>query len=212
MANMTMLGITVTGSGKVTGSADIVELDLGVSVLGGTVREAASRATEKATALLSALADGGIDRKDITTADYSIHPEYDYSSNQQKLIGYRVDNTVRVAFRDLEATGSIIDSAAAAGGDDVRVNGIRFSIEDDAALVMAARALAWDDAMAKATQLAELAGRSLGAATTIEETTEDQPVPVFRQRMMAAEAAQTPIEPGVSTVAVTLRVNFAFED
>ena len=88
-----MLGITVTGTGEVTGTPDTVELDLGVSVLGSTVREAASRATERATALMSALADGAIDRRDITTADYSINPEYDYSSNQQRLIGYRVNNT-----------------------------------------------------------------------------------------------------------------------
>ncbi len=207
-----MLGITVTGTGEVTGTPDTVELDLGVSVLGSTVREAASRATERATALMSALADGAIDRRDITTADYSINPEYDYSSNQQRLIGYRVNNSVRVKVRDLEATGSIIDSAAAAGGDDVRVNGVRFSLEDDAELVKAARTAAWDDAMSKATQLAQLAGRRLGTATSIQEAMDSPPVPVFRQRMMAAEAAPTPIEAGTSTVAITLQVNFAFED
>ncbi len=206
-----LTGITVTGTGEVTGTPDTVEINLGVSVLEETVQAATSIAAEKANALIGILTDGGVDRKDITTTDYSIYPEYDYSSNQQRLIGYRVSNTVRVKIRDIETTGSVIDNAAAAGGDDVVVNGIQFSLDDDAELVEAARSAAWEDAMAKATQLAQLSGQQLGAAISINETVTNQPPPVYFERAMAADAAETPIEPGTSAVTITLQVNFALE-
>ncbi len=204
-------GITVTGTGEVTGTPDTVEINLGISVLEETVEAATSSAAEKANALIATLTDGGVDREDITTTDYSIYPEYDYSSNQQRLVGYRVSNTVRVKIRDIESTGSVIDNAAAAGGDDVVINGIQFSLDDDAELVEAARTAAWEDAMAKATQLAQLSGQQLGAAISINETVTSQPPPVYFERAVAADAAETPIEPGTSAVTITLQVNFALE-
>ena len=63
--------------------------------------------------------------------------------------------------------------------------------------------------MAKATQLAELSGQTLGEATTITETVSMPPIPI----PYAAEAADdravaTPIEPGTSAVTITLQVQF----
>lgn len=202
-------GISVSGMGEVTGTPDTVEVGLGVSVLGETVDQAATTAAEKAQALIDALTSNGVAEEDITTTDYSIYPEYDYSSNEQRLIGYRVSNTVKAKIRDLDSTGAVLDAATVAGGDDVVVNGLSFSIEDNDELVAAAREAAWNDAMAKATQLAELSGQTLGEATTITETVSMPPIPI----PYAAEAADdralaTPIEPGTSAVTITLQVQF----
>ncbi len=202
-------GISVSGMGEVTGTPDTVEVGLGVSVLGESVDQAATTAAEKAQALIDALTSNGVAEEDITTTDYSIYPEYDYSSNEQRLIGYRVSNTVKAKIRDLDSTGAVLDAATVAGGDDVVVNGLSFSIEDNDELVAAAREAAWNDAMAKATQLAELSGQTLGEATTITETVSMPPIPI----PYAAEAADdravaTPIEPGTSAVTITLQVQF----
>ena len=209
----TQTGISVSGTGEVTGTPDTVEIDLGVSVLGKTVEKATSSAAEKAEALISALTSNGVAREDITTTNYSIYPEYDYRSGRERLIGYRVTNTVRVKIRDVQESGSVIDAATAAGGDDVRVNGLRFSIEDNTDLVEAAREVAWDDALAKATQLAELSGQTLGGALFINETVSAPPVPRFFDGYLTStlEAIETPIEPGTSAVTITLSVHFAFE-
>lgn len=201
-------GITVTGTGEVTGTPDTVEVSLGVAVLAETVQEATTTAAQKADALISALTDGGVDRKDITTTDYSIYPEYDYSNNTERLVGYRVSNTVRVKIRNIDDAGSLIDAATAAGGNDVRVNGLQFSIEDDADMVEAARAAAWADALAKATQLAELSGQELGVAISINETVSSTPPPVYYDNAGGDLARETPIEPGTSAVAISLSVNF----
>ena len=206
-------GISVTGSGEVTGTPDTVEIDLGVSVMGKTVDKATSSAAERAETLISALISNGVARGDITTTNYSIYPEYDYRANTERLVGYRVTNTMHVKIRDIGQSGSVIDAATAAGGDDVRVNGLRFSIEDNSDLVEAAREVAWNDALTKATQLAELSGQTLGAALFISETVSAPPFPRFFDEYLAsaASAIETPIEPGTSAVTITLSVHFAFE-
>lgn len=202
-------GISVSGMGEVTGTPDTVEVGLGVSVLGETVDEAAATAAEKAQALIDALTSNGVAEEDITTTDYSIYPEYDYSSNEQRLIGYRVSNTVKAKIRDLDSTGAVLDAATAAGGDDVVVNGLSFSIEDNDELVAAAREAAWNDAMTKASQLAELSGQTLGEATTITETVSMPPIPIpYAAEAAADRAVETPIEPGTSAVTITLQVQF----
>jgi uncharacterized protein YggE len=202
-------GISVSGMGEVTGTPDTVEVGLGVSVLGETVDQAATTAAEKAQALIDALTSNGVAEEDITTTDYSIYPEYDYSSNEQRLTGYRVSNTVQAKIRDLDSTGAVLDSATAAGGDDVVVNGLSFSIEDNDELVAAAREAAWNDAMSKANQLAELSGQTLGEATTIAETLSMPPVPIpYAAEAAADRAVETPIEPGTSAVTITLQVQF----
>lgn len=205
-------GISVSGIGEVTGTPDTLEVDLGVSVLAETVSEATAIAAERADALISALTSNGVAEEDITTTDYSIYPEYDYSSNEQRLLGYRVNNTVRAKIRDVAVAGDVLDAVTAAAGDDVRISSLRFSIEDDAELVSAAREAAWNDALAKATELAELSGQSLGAATSIAETVTSTPPPVYYAEDAAGgREAATPIEPGTSTVTITLQVEFAFE-
>ncbi len=202
-------GISVSGMGEVTGTPDTVEVGLGVSVLGETVDEAATNAAEKAQALIDSLTSNGVAEEDITTTDYSIYPEYDYSSNEERLIGYRVSNTVKAKIRNLDSTGAVLDDATVAGGDDVVVNGLSFSIEDNDELVAAAREAAWNDAMTKASQLAELSGQTLGEATTITETVSMPPIPIpYAGEAAADRAVETPIEPGTSAVTITLQVQF----
>ncbi len=203
------MGITVSGIGDASGQPDVVDLDVGVSVLADTVEEATSVAADKAAAVTTALTAAGVSTDDLATIEYSIRPEYDYSGNEQKLTGYRVTNMIRARLRDIAATGSVLDSLSAAGGDEARVNGLTFAVTDETGLRAQARSAAWEDALAKATQLADLSGQTLGNATSITETVRPPVAPV---RMLAADMAMeksTPIQPGTTTVTVTLEVEFA---
>ncbi len=207
----TQTGISVSGTGEVTGTPDTVTVNIGVSVSGKTVAEASSLAAEKADALIASLTSNGVDPDDITTTNYSIWPEYDYRSGREKLIGYQVNNTVRAKIRDISEAGDVLDSAVEAGGDAVRVNGLSFSIEDDTEMIEAARQVAWNDALAKAQQLADLSGQTLGPAITINESFSRPPTPI-RFEAYEADAAgsiATPIEPGTSAVTISIQVQFA---
>jgi uncharacterized protein YggE len=203
-------GIAVSGTGKITGAPDTLTISFGVTVVADTVAEAVSTAADSAEAVISALEAAGIAEEDIQTANYSIFPQYDYRNDSQALVGYQVNNTVTAKVRDLDAAGTIIDNVAAAGGDTVTVSGVSFSIEDNEQLVEAARAGAWEDARAKAEQLAQLAGVTLGSPTSIVETFSSPPVPyAFEEaaRLTAADSV-TPISPGTQQVAVTLSVEY----
>jgi len=207
----TTSGINVTGQGKVTGQPDVLQVNLGVSVLRPTVDQATTDAASLATAVIDALKASGVAEEDIQTANYSIYPEYDWSGETQRLLGYRVANEVRVKIRDLDQAGEIIDAATAAGGDATVVNGLSFSIEDNAELLQMARTAAWNDAEGKARQLAQLAGIELGAAVSITESINYETPPIYWERDMAAagEGATTPIESGTQEVSVVVQVTFA---
>jgi len=204
-------GISVSGTGEITGTPDTVTINLGVSVRRNTVQQATSDAAAAAVNLIESLKANGIDQDSITTTRYSINPEYDHRHDAQILLGYRVDNTVRARIKDIGESGSVIDQATTASGDAVRVDGISFSIEDDAGLMSAAREAAWNDAKAKAVQLAKLAGRKLGPVTSIAETVSRPPRPMEFARLQVADAS-TPIQPGSASVSISLQVEFGFQD
>jgi len=203
-------GINVTGQGKVTGRPDTLQVTLGVSVLRTTVDQATGDAAALAAAVIDALKAEGVAEEDIQTASYSISPEYDWSGDTRHLLGYRVNNEVRAKIRNLDNAGSIIDAATTAGGDATVVSGLSFSIEDNAELLQMARTAAWNDAEGKARQLAQLAGLSLGPATSITESISHETPPVYWERDMAgAEESSTPIEAGTQDVTVVIQVTFA---
>jgi uncharacterized protein YggE len=204
-------GISVSGEGEVTGTPDTLSMTFGVSVLRPTVAEAVGEAAAKADAVIQALRDSGVAEEDVQTANYSISPEYNYRDTGQELIGYRVQNTVIAKITDVDAAGATIDAAVSAGGDEVRVSGVSFAIEDDDELVQAARAAAWEDAQSKAEELAQLAGVTLGPPVAISESfTSVPPTPFYAGGFDAAvEEAVTPIVPGEQTVTVNLSVEYS---
>ncbi|MEA2022951.1 MAG: SIMPL domain-containing protein [Actinomycetota bacterium] len=204
-------GIAVSGRGEVLGTPDTLQMSFGVSVLRPTVKQAVTDAATLADQLISTLGSSGVAGDDIQTANYSIHPEYDYSQEQRKLVGYRVGNTVTAKIRDIDAAGSVIDAAVSGVGDEIQVSGVSFSIEDDEELLSAARDTAWEDARSKAQQLADLAGLTLGKAVMISESvTGTPPQPLYRAAFdeAAVGSVETPIEAGQQQVAVTLQVRF----
>jgi len=205
-----MQGISVSGRGEVFGTPDTLTVTIGISVGKPTVSEAVDVAARRATDLIAALQGLGVAEDDMQTSNYSIYPEYDYRENETpRITGYRVDNTLNVKIRDLDRAGEVLDAATAAAGDEVRVNGVSFVLEDNDALLVAARAAAWEDAKTKAEQLAELAGVTLGAPLTIAETVGGGPVPYYARAEAAAGDVATPIQPGQETVSVDLTVTFA---
>jgi uncharacterized protein YggE len=206
VADTVQSGIAVTGVGEVFGAPDTLTLTIGVQVTEPTVEEAGEVAAASTAAVIEALVDSGIDSDDIQTQQFTIYPEYDYSSETRELIGFTVTNTVVAKLRDIDEAGSTIDGAVTAGGDAVIVEGVGFSIEDDAERLAEARERAWADAAAKAEQLAELAGVELGAAVQISEGVGSQPV---ARAVFDEAAASAPIEAGQVASTVVLNVRFA---
>jgi uncharacterized protein YggE len=193
----------------VSTAPDVMNLVLGVSVRRDSVAAARADAAQLSGTIISALTATGVATEDLQTARFSVHPEYRHTERRRLLDGYRVTSTVRVTVRDLDRAGDVVDAAIAAGGNDVVLEHVAFAIENDTEVRAEARRRAWDDALAKATQLAAHAELALGDARWIAELTGPSgPAPMAR--LAAAETA-TPIESGTTDVVVTLEVRFALE-
>lgn len=126
------------------------------------------------------------------------------------IIGYEVSNNLTVLVRDLETVDDVIDGAVDAGGDNIRFNGLSFSLEDTTELESEARSAAVSDLAAKAGELAGLAGVELGELVYLTETG-GYPPPIVRAEFALARAAAdsaggvaTPISPGEVSVEVNV--------
>lgn len=196
--------ITVTGTGEVRGTPDVADLVLGVSGRAGSAAEVMGRISDRAQKVIDALHDAGVSDDDIQTADLSVQPTYD---DHGKVTGYEASNTVSVHIRDLTKAGAVVDAAAAKAGDDIRVQGITFSIDDDSTLLAAARTQATKRARAQAEQLASGADVEVGEVRSIKESTSSTPLAYAAGA--ADKAAGTPVMPGSETLSVQATVVFA---
>ena len=213
-ANGAAEGISVSGTGRALAEPDTALLSMGVSVLADSAREARDRAAGHMNALLDSVKGNGIDDKDIHTTQFALNPEYSYPSNGTPVLrGYRLTNSVSVTVRDLDRVPEVIDEAVEAVGDPIQISGVTFTIEDPEALLAGARAKAMADAKAKAQQLAELGGVTLGRPIAINEGSTGGPPPVFYHGELAQAAADqaTPIEPGQLELSVNVSVTYAIE-
>ena len=180
--------------------------------------------------VMEVLEEAGIEDRDIQTNHFNISPRYqsvrvtqchddedteekilDDAENcttfwDQQLVGYAVNNQASVNIRNLNEAGTIIDQVTDAAGDLVRVNGIRFTIEDIEALQDEARNEAMAELERKAEAMAELAGVALGRLVHLQEDSGYiPPQPVFARAAFASEsAADTSISAGELDVSVSV--------
>ena len=211
------LGISVTGRGEVTTMPDLVILNVGVEARALTVAGAQADAAEAMDRVMTALVARNVEDKDIQTRFFNISPEYQWNDREreQELVGYVVRNQLTVKLRDVETVGPVIDDVVVAGGDLVRVEGIRFTVDDTTALEIQARELAVQALTAKAQQFATLTGVQLGSPLSLSESGGFAPqiqnldARVFAEAAAAPAAISTPISGGELTVTVTVQGTFS---
>ncbi len=148
----------------------------------------------------------GVVRTDIATRSIAIHPSYD--DKGQKVTGYEASNDVVVVLRDLSRAGAVIDAAAGAVGDDIRMGSLTFGIEDPSAVLADPRRAAVEKATSQAQQLAAAAGVRLGPIRRIAEGTGGGAPPPFRPMIRALAADAVPIEPGSQKLSVSVEIEW----
>ncbi|WP_333473317.1 SIMPL domain-containing protein [Lolliginicoccus lacisalsi] len=204
------VGISMSGSGIVSGTPDTLRATVGVQVERGSVQEALDAANEAAQRVIDAVREGGVADEDIQTERFSINPRYEFDEGPRtrRIAGYEVANQLTIKIRDIDASGSTLDASARAGGDDAVVNGVGFMLEDNAELLRQARERAFEDARQRAEQYAELAGSDLGEVVSIVEDQAPSPQPFFADTMQGRAESAVPIEPGSQDVEVRVTVRW----
>jgi uncharacterized protein len=210
-------GIWVSGTGKVSVVPDLAIVTLGVSAQTPTVAEAQAQAAAAMDKVMTALKNNGVADKDIQTQNFSISQvtRYDDKTQTNIILGYNVSNTVVAKLRNISKVGATIDAVVTAGGDYIRFNGLNFSIDKPEQYYPKAREQAMSDAKAKADQMAQLSGVTLGTPTYISESSYVPPVPgpiMFKGDMAAAGAApSTAISAGEMDVTVNVQVAYTIK-
>lgn len=213
-------GIWVSGEGKVTVVPDVAILRVGIEAQETSVAQAQTRANDAMNKVMTALTGNSVAGKDIQTQQFSIQKitRFDPDKQQEVLIGYRVTNIVSARIRVLPQesftldykAGTIIDAVAAAGGDLTRIDSISFTVDSPETFLGEAREKAMNDAKAKARQLADLGGVTLGKPTYIAESGQlPPPIPVRFAEAKEGMALATPISPG--EMEITLSVQVVYE-
>jgi uncharacterized protein YggE len=208
--------ITVVGVGEINLVPDIAQINVGAEARAGTVSEAKAEVERQITAVVAALQNAGIDKKDIQTSHYSIHYEREpmpvvregpASVNPVEEIrgGYRVSNMLRVTVRNVDQAGDILDAVVEAGAN--QIYGVTFTISDETEWQSKARENAMADAQARAVELAGLANVELGEVLSVSEVVGSTPVPMMAERAFGGGG----IAPGEMELGTQLQVVFAIQ-
>ncbi len=197
-------GITAQGVGEVTGVPDILRISMGVETRAEAASDALADNSARTRALIDTLKGAGVADEDLQTSELSVSPTFD--EDGREVTGYRVANRLEVTLRDIDRAGEVTDAATFAVGDAIRLQGLRFDIDDTSDLYAEARADAVERADAQATQLAGAAGVDLGPVRSITESPVGGPIPQPARRFAADEAAAAPIEAGSEELSLQVTV------
>jgi uncharacterized protein len=188
----TLSSIRVTGDAKVTARPDRVQIDIGVTTRATRSQDAAAQNAREVDQVLAALRKAAGPAAVLKTISYSLNPTYQYHPNggEPTLTGYNAVNVVQVTLDELAKIGAVIDSATAAGANQVQ--GIQFTLREAAT-----------KARAEADVLASALGLKVVRILAVEESS-PRIVPVRTYaagaRITAAAATATPVESGTLDV------------
>jgi uncharacterized protein YggE len=186
-----------------------VTFTLGVQSVAPTVDEAVNDNNRRTAEAIAALKKAGATDKEIRTSNFSIFPQQDYREGKlPRILGYQVSNNITVTREKVGDAGRLLQVAVNAGVNTS--SGLQFEVSDPAKGRDQGLRAAFDEARAKASALAQAAGRNVGRPLSITEgaaVTSPQPYPM--QRMAKTEAvSEVPIEAGVQEMSFTVSVVF----
>jgi uncharacterized protein YggE len=216
--------INVSGYGEAFGAPDIATFSFTVSSEKTTVAAAQADATAKINAVTAYLKQSGVADKDIRTSDYSINPQYDYTTEacavgypcrggKQTLRGYEVRQSTMVKVRDTAKAGDLLTGVGGKGATEV--SGLSFTFDDPNKLQNDARQEAIGDAKEKAELLAKQLGVTLVRVTSYSDSG-NYPTPYYAKDMaygsgVASNQAAVAPEISIGENKVTSNVNVTYE-
>jgi uncharacterized protein YggE len=204
--------IVTQGTGEVRVAPDRAIARFGVQIDAADARTAQDRVNEAMQRVVQALRRLQIPENRIGTERLDLSPIYEQprpgQETRPRLTGYRAANIVRVELDDLARLGPVIDAAVGAGANDVE--GIEFTLSNEAPHRMEALRKASQEARAKAQAIAEALGVRPGVLIEATEggveVVPPRPVAFVREALAA-----TPVQPGELTVRATVTVRYAIE-
>ncbi len=184
--------VTVTGRGTSLVVPDSAVVRVGAVARAAGVAEA-FRACTSAVEAIGALARRHTDESSIASNGINVWPWHD---NQGQPRGFEARHALTIGCSDLNAADALLSELVEEIGDALSVDGVSLEVSDPSAAHQQALAAAYENAKQRATQLAGLAGATLGEVLAIGET--------GGSGVMSAK-----IEPGESSVDAAVSLTWA---
>lgn len=201
--------LDVVATGEVTRIPDVVRIGAGVVTQAPTAAAALSENGARMSRVLAALRRAGVADRDVRTNAINLSPQYRYAENQPPVLtGYQASNQVTVRFRDIKASGAILDTLVREGANEI--NGPSLEIDKPEAALDEARIKAFAAARARGELFARAAGMRVVRIVSITDNSsgyQPTPPPYGESRRMAADGS-TKIAPGEQAVQASVSVTF----
>ena len=205
--------LDVIATGEVSRVPDIAIISAGVTTLNRSAVAAIEQNAARMARVRAALKGAGIADKDIQTSSFNLNPEYRYDQNQPPVLtGYRASNQVSVRFRDIKATGAILDALVAEGAN--QINGPSLTIDKPEQAMDEARVKAIAIGQARAELYARALGKRVVRLLVVSESGGfgvPPPMPMMRAQMADSGAAKSAIDPGEQQVQVSVAMSFELQ-
>lgn len=200
--------LQVSGSETLQAAPDQATITLGVITEDQDPQQAQQANSQSISQVITALQSIGISDEQLKTSEYRIDPQYDYIDGKEMFKNYKVHYIIQVQTTDIEAIGSIIDTAVSNGANFI--SSIRFSLSTPDVYYNQALSLALEKAYEKALSMAQTIGITLHPIPNqVEEISEITP-PLLYQTNSYSKMASTPIQPGELNITAAVRVEYTY--
>lgn len=212
--------IIVGGSAEKSLDPNMVIMNVEVWSKAPTAKQAQQLAANQYKQVKKTFDDFKIKKEDIQTDNYALNPEYvyDQKTQQNKMVGFRVVNTVMVTIRKVEEAGNFLDALVVEkkGTDSgVNVNNINWDSDQRSKVEVAALTDAVHSAKIKADEIAKAAGVKIKNVARISHggTSVRPPMPIARGgfAMKAAMSDNAPTELSAGQIKVRVDVTAEYE-
>jgi uncharacterized protein len=174
--------ISVFGTGVVLAQPDMIQMSITLSKTALTTKIAQEEVSKMTRQALAIFKDANIEDKNISTASLTFNTEYDYNSGRRVLIGQRAEQRINISIDDInndsDKASLIIDQLIKING--IELNQLNFSVKNNTEYYIKSRELAFQKAVEKANQYAELSNLKMIKVLSISEEGTQQVSPSHR--------------------------------
>lgn len=202
------------GDSKVTAIPDIAVVSMGLTVEKKKVSDAQAESTKTMNAFITKLKATGIDSKDIKTNNYSVYPQYDWTSSKQVLRGYQVTQNVEIKIRNLDKISEVLGFVGEFNLN--QVGDLRFDVDNKEEYLKQAKEEAIKKAKINAEETAKSLGIQLGRIVSYDEYADNVSVyngyPMYaKSEMMVDDLGGAAPEVSVGNAELKMNVGITYE-
>lgn len=190
---------------------NMASLNVEVWSKANTAKQAQSLNASEFQKVKKSLENFKVKKEDVQTENYSLNPEYvyDQKTQQNKLVGFRAVQILRVTLRKTEDLGSFLDAlvnSAPKNESGVNVNTIFWDTDKRSQIELAALGEAVRKGRAKADELAQAANVKIKGVSMLSHGVSHQEMPLPRRGMMKTMAFEMAAASSTEVMAGQIKV------